>query len=59
MMKVRDKAKKVTKSSQESKDWSHYRRLRNKVNNLVRREREKDDEETWSDVGDDMTGKRL
>ena len=46
MMKARNKAKKVAKRSQESEDWSHYRRLRNKVNNQVRRKREKDDEET-------------
>ena len=59
LMKARDNAKKVEKRTQESEDWSHYRRLRNKVNNLVRKEREKDNEETWTDVREDMTGKRL
>ena len=59
LMMARDKAKKVAKSSQDLENWSHYRRLRNKVNNLVRRKREKDNEETWMDVGEDMMGKRL
>ena len=37
LMKARDKAKKEAKSGHELEDWSHYRRLRNKGNNVVRR----------------------
>ena len=54
-----DRTKNAVTKSQEPKDWNHYRRLRNRVNNPVRKEREKYDDDTWLDNGDDMTGRRL
>ena len=37
----------------------HYRKLRNRVNNVVRKERDIDDGEIWMDVSENMMEKRL
>ena len=42
-MKARDKAKKVAQFTRESDDLSYYRKLRNLVTNVVRKNREMDD----------------
>ena len=42
LMKARDKTKKVAKYNQDTEDWSHFKKLRNRVKNMVRKEREMD-----------------
>ena len=59
LIKIRNKAKEVSKRSGEEEDWNQYKKLRNKVNDQIKKEREGGEDEAWKKISEDKTGKSL